>query len=84
MQSLAKNLHTLDATKYVCMNEALFSRHVTAAIVPMCEDELEAQIAADRRLQEQLRREGFGASDPSRKRQLALERGEMSSNKDAT
>ena len=67
-QSLLQNLYTINA-KYSTINPDLFSRHIATGIRPaMAEDDLEAQRAADRALQDQLRHQGFNTSDQSRKR----------------
>jgi hypothetical protein len=67
MQSLVQNLHSLNA-KYVSYNPALFGRYLAGISAPMNEEELEAQKEVDRRLQEELRRNGFGSGSQSRKR----------------
>ena len=65
MQSLAQNLYTV-SPKYAAMNQSLFARHLTGLSPAMTEDDLEAQIAADKLLQEQLRGSaGFGGSSTS-------------------
>ncbi len=67
MQSLLQNLSSLDP-KYVSMELNLFAKHLPAIRAPMMEEDLEAQIEADRKLQEELRRSGFGSGDQSKKR----------------
>ena len=67
-QSLLQNLHSIN-TKYCSINPDLFARHIPSGVRPaMAEEELEAQRAADRALQEQLRQQGFNTCDQSRKR----------------
>ena len=68
MQSLLQQLHSINP-KYSSINQDLFSRHIPSGVRPaMAEEELEAQRAADRALQEQLRQQGFNTCDQSRKR----------------
>ena len=67
-QSLLQQLHSINP-KYCSINPNLFSRHIPSGVIPaMSEEELEAQRAADRALQEQLRQQGFNTCDQSRKR----------------
>lgn len=67
-QALLQNLHSINP-KYCLINPDLFSRHIPTGVRPaMAEEELEAQKAADRALQEQLRQQGFNTCDQSRKR----------------
>ena len=69
-QSLLQQLHSINP-KYSLINQDLFSRHIPSGIRPaMVEEELEAQRAADRALQEQLRNQGFSNCDQSRKRSI--------------
>ena len=69
-QSLLQQLHSINP-KYCLINQDLFLRHIPSGIRPaMAEDELEAQKAADRALQEQLRNQGFNNCDQSRKRSI--------------
>lgn len=68
VQSLLQHLHSINP-KYSSINQDLFSRHIPSGIRPaMAEEELEAQRAADRALQDQLRNQGFNSRDQSRKR----------------
>ena len=67
-QSLLQQLHSINS-EYCSINPDLFSRHIPSGVRPaMAEEELEAQRAADRALQEQLRHQGFNTCDQSRKR----------------
>jgi len=67
-QSLLQSLHTINTT-YCTINPDLFARHIPSGVRPvMAEEELEAQRAADRALQEQLRLQGFERSDQTKKR----------------
>ena len=70
VQALVRNLHRLDG-RYADLRPELFARFLPGVgATPMCEDDLERQAEADRRLQEDLRRAGFGTGDQSRKRAL--------------
>ena len=67
-QSLLQQLHSINP-KYCSINPNLFSSHIPTGVKPtMSEEELEAQRAADRALQDQLRQQGFNTCDQSRKR----------------
>jgi hypothetical protein len=67
VQSILKNLHTVNS-QYYQLNAALFSRHLVGLQTPMSVDELQSQIAADKRLQEELRESGFDSGNQSKKR----------------
>ena len=67
VQTILKHLHTLN-NQYCRLNMPLFSRHLPGLSGPMSEEELAAQIEADKQFQEQLKREGFQSGNQSRKR----------------
>ncbi len=68
-QGMLKNISTLDQ-KYVDLRAALFCKYIPGIRVPMCEADLVRQAEEDRKLQEDLRRSGFGPGDQSKKRGL--------------
>jgi len=58
VQGILKNLNTLNA-QYCQLNVTLFSKHLPGVLAPMGEADLQSQIEADRKLQQQLREAGF-------------------------
>lgn len=64
MASLCTHLHQLNP-EYAQLSPAVFSRFLPNVLPPMTAEDIQAQQAADRQLQETLRAEGWGAATTS-------------------
>lgn len=71
MAAICTHLHQLNAD-YAHLSPTVFARFLPNVLPPMTEDDLQAQQAADRQLQESLRAEGWGSA-ATRKREYDRE-----------
>ena len=69
MSNLCKHLYTLNP-EYSEINPSLFSSYLPNILPRMTEEDLQAQMDQDRRLQESLRAQGWGGDPETKKRDL--------------
>ena len=69
MATLCKHLYTLNP-EYTEINPSLFSSFLPNIMPKMTEEDLQAQMDQDRRLQESLRAQGWGEADADTKKRI--------------